>query len=303
MAIAEQCMGVEGEGLQFLWLELTSRCNLQCTHCYSESGPHPETEDLLTVADYRGLIESASSLGCRRVQFIGGEPTIRPELPELIEYARAQDFEFVEVYTNATHVSDELLACFVRNRVAVATSFYADDPAVHDAITKKRGSQVATVRTVKRMVDAGLTIRASIIVMDQNHDRVEQTKKFLQSLGVENIGSDRVRGFGRGESLTPDTCRSDLSELCGNCWRGSAVVTPQGTVAPCIMARNWGIGSVREQSLASLVESTVLRGIRERIFEEVWVPMDVAVDVQCPPHHCNPYISCSPYGGCRPSTP
>ena len=295
-------MGIEGEGLRFLWLELTSRCNLQCTHCYSESGPQPETEDLLTEADYRGLIESAAAMSCRRLQFIGGEPTIRPELPELIEYARANNFEFIEVYTNATHVSDELLACFVRNCVAVATSFYADDPAVHDAITKKRGSHAATARTIKRMIHAGLTVRASIIVMDQNRDRVEQTKEFLRSLGVENIGSDRVRAFGRGESLSPDAaCGSDLSELCGNCWRGSVVVTPEGVVAPCIMARKWGVGSVREQSFASLVESTTLRGIRERIFEEVWVPIDVAV--QCPPHHCNPYISCSPYGGCRPSTP
>lgn len=131
-------------------------------------------------------------------------------LVDLIAYAREKDYELVEVYTNGTHIYDELLSCFVKYDVAVAVSFYADDPAIHDSITKKRGSHTATVRTIKRMNEAGLKLRTSIIVMDQNQDRVHATQEFLYSLGVTRLRADRVRGIGRGESLISDMIMSSI---------------------------------------------------------------------------------------------
>ena len=106
--------------VDFLWLELTNRCNLQCVHCYADSGPTAE-KGTLSKADYIGLMREAFRLGCRRVQFIGGEPTLYRDLPELIRTARQMGFEFIEVYTNLTILPEELLQCFVANRVHVAT--------------------------------------------------------------------------------------------------------------------------------------------------------------------------------------
>lgn len=303
MAIAER-LPVEAEGLSFLWLELTSRCNLECIHCYAESGPHVSIENALDVDDYSKLIDSAASLGCRNVQFIGGEPTLMRGLTDLIAHTREKNYELVEVYTNGTHISDELLACFVKHDVAVAVSFYADDPAIHDAITKKHGSHTATVRGIKRMKEAGLKVRVSIIVMEQNQDRVSETREFLHSLGVARVRTDRVRGIGRGESLTSGQPASALSELCGNCWRGSVAITPEGTVYPCIMARNHTIGSLQEHSLADLVTSLNLTISRKQIYEEVWLPriQETATNAcnACGPNFCNPYI-CPPTGYCPPA--
>ncbi|MCJ7597684.1 MAG: radical SAM protein, partial [Methyloceanibacter sp.] len=45
--------------LDFLWLELTNRCNLQCVHCYTESHPHSGDRDLLTAQDYDRLMREA----------------------------------------------------------------------------------------------------------------------------------------------------------------------------------------------------------------------------------------------------
>ena len=122
------------DGLQFLWLELTNVCNLRCTHCYAESGPHPDRADLLSTADFERLLKEAAAIGCRAVQFIGGEATLHPGLPQLIARARDLGYEFVEVYTNATRLPPALLACFVRHSVSLAVSVYADDAAVHDTV-------------------------------------------------------------------------------------------------------------------------------------------------------------------------
>lgn len=263
----------ESQGLRFVWLELTSRCNLRCIHCYAESGPQPLTRDLLTAKEYFSFISSASILGCRQLQFIGGESTIVPELPDLIVHARASGYEFVEVFTNATRITNQLITCFIENNVAVATSFYSDKNELHDAITRTPGSHQRTANTIKRLVDAGLSVRAGIILMKENSDCVEKTIAYLNSLGVRNVGIDRVRFIGRGRSLAADSHTSAaIMELCGSCWRGSVCIFPDGKVAPCIMARYWPIGSVLQQELDELVQSQALRDIRRRIYQEVWLP-------------------------------
>jgi 2-iminoacetate synthase ThiH len=53
-------------GLNFLWLELTNRCNLQCVHCYTESHPLSGDRDVLTTAAYESVMRQAYALGCCR---------------------------------------------------------------------------------------------------------------------------------------------------------------------------------------------------------------------------------------------
>jgi organic radical activating enzyme len=279
-----------GEGLRFLWLELTNKCNLICAHCYAESGPHPTRKDVLTTSDYDRLLEEGAALGCRAVQFIGGEPTLHRGLPELIAHARALGYEDVEVYTNGTVLPDTLLSCFVENRVSIAASVYADYADVHDAVTGRTGSHRRTIANLRRMVDADLDIRVGVITMDVNQDRVDATVSFLRELGIENVGIDHARGVGRGG----DVCdgESGLQALCGQCWQGSLCVASDATVSPCIMAKAWPVGSTAHADLAELVNGPRLREVRELIRTEVWAAQqDAAPGQLCSPQEmtlCSP---------------
>lgn len=309
--------------LDFLWLELTSRCNLRCTHCYADSGPTTSTIGELTLEDYRTILDEGASLGCRKVQFIGGEPTLNPGLPALISHARSSGYEFIEVFTNAVRLSDPVLSCFVDHQVAVATSFYCDDPIIHDRITRRRGSHAATVRTMQRLLREGIELRAGVIAMEDNASRVEETIAFLTDLGVSQVGTDRVRAFGRGADLLSENECDSLGELCGNCWRGSACVSADGKVAPCIMAKSWSAGSLHAETFAAIAEGEPLHVIRERIYADVWLrdrsnleeggrspdvdacnPCNPMCNPSCGPS-CNPRCSpncspCYPSGKCDP---
>jgi molybdenum cofactor biosynthesis enzyme MoaA len=79
---------MDADGLDFLWLELTNRCNLRCVHCYTDSHPGSGDRDLLTTGAYESLLRQAYELGCRRVQFIGGEPPLHPDLLRLLGTAK-----------------------------------------------------------------------------------------------------------------------------------------------------------------------------------------------------------------------
>lgn len=299
---------IEEGKLDFLWLELTSRCNLRCVHCYAESEPLPPSADILKLSDYQDILKSAATLGCRQVQFIGGEPTLFPDLRLLIEQAHRLGYDFIEVFTNATRINDDLLNCFVTNKVNIAVSFYSHKPDVHDEITQKSGSHAHTLKTIIRFLAAGLQVRAGIIVMPQNKNDVEETKQFLTSLGVQNIGLDRVRAIGRGDSTGKHDEKSGLTELCGSCWKGSVCVSPDGTVSPCIMSKKWNIGSVMTSDFGELVRSAALQAIRKRIYNDVWVPEMASLESsptrgadECYPN-CNPRCSpsCDPINNCNP---
>lgn len=150
-----------------------------------------QTDSWLTI-----LRESAE-LGCRQVQFIGGEPILHPDLARMISYASVLGYTFIEVFTNATIFNDKLFNTFVEHNVRIATSFYTYVPEVHDSITKRPGSFHRTVAQIKRVLDSGLTIRAGIIEMQENAGHVERAKHHLETLGVKEIKIDYQRGVGR----------------------------------------------------------------------------------------------------------
>jgi sulfatase maturation enzyme AslB (radical SAM superfamily) len=131
--------------LSFLWLEITQKCNLECLHCYADSSPREDLLGRMDTQTWLSVLEESATLGCSQVQFIGGEPTLHPDLPRMIRYASACGYSFIEVFTNATRFDECFIDTFIEHRVDIATSFYSDVPDTHDAITRHHGSFARTV--------------------------------------------------------------------------------------------------------------------------------------------------------------
>ncbi|HEU4347928.1 MAG TPA: radical SAM protein [Actinoplanes sp.] len=259
-----------GAGLDFLWLELTNRCNLRCVHCYTESGPQTGDRDLLTAADYLSVMRQAYAIGCRRMQFIGGEPQLNPDFHRLLVASKEIGFEFVEVFTNLTRLDAETLRFARGAGIRFATSVYSDRPEVHAAITRNRASHASTINNLKRLIDSDIVTRAAVIRIDQEPAEVERTKRFLTDLGVRHVRDSGVRAFGRGEEIRPEP--TGMAELCGHCWSGRLCVAPDGDAYPCVMARQWPVGNVLETPLADIVRGQGLTDVRATIYDTVWLP-------------------------------
>ncbi|HYJ57854.1 MAG TPA: radical SAM/SPASM domain-containing protein [Methyloceanibacter sp.] len=256
--------------LDFLWLELTNRCNLRCVHCYTDSHPHAGDRDILTARDYDDVMRQAYDLGCRKLQFIGGEPQLNRNFHKLLVTAKTIGFDFIEVFSNLTQLDDETVCYAVQNGICFATSVYSDEAGAHDAITQVKSSHARTIRNLKRLIDRGIETRAATIVIDQDRTAVERTVQFLQELGVGRVRSSQTREFGRGEQVLSRPAR--LEGLCGHCWSGKLCVAPDGVAYPCVMARHWPVGNVLETPLGDIVAGRSLEAMRETIFESVWLP-------------------------------
>src|ERR1700731_3987345 len=94
--------------LEFIWLEITQHCNLICRHCYTNSSPARPHSDI----DWRTLIDQAHALGWRQIQFIGGEPLSHPGFSEYVRRSAALGYDFIEVYTNLSLLTDAVCDAF-----------------------------------------------------------------------------------------------------------------------------------------------------------------------------------------------
>lgn len=120
--------------LQRLALDLTRACQASCTHCYNGSGPQGEHGEM-TSGDWLSVIDQAAAAGVRHLQCIGGEPTLRTELPNLINRALEHGIR-VEVFSNLIHVRPVLWPVLRQRGVSLATSYYSDQADEHEAITQ-----------------------------------------------------------------------------------------------------------------------------------------------------------------------
>jgi len=287
----------ETRELAFIWMEITKSCNLRCTHCYLDAGPWQQVEGTMTLEDWKTAIAEAAHLGCKRVQFIGGEPTLHPHLPAMIETAREVGFDVVELFTNCTRMDENLVACLSANQVTVASSLYSADPRIHDQVTRTPGSWQLTVSGFQRLLSNSLQIRVSVVEMPANQETIHKTLSLLKSLGINHVRRDMVRPAGRANHHDTSGPSSPMAHLCGQCWKGRLCVSCNREVYPCVFSRGFPVGDVTN-GLGPIVRGPALRQFRTQHRQ---LHIDRSAEASCDPEElCTPDVSCNPPPQCQP---
>jgi len=263
--LQEATLPQEGQGLRFLILEITGGCNLACVHCYADSSPQAFKRDVVPTNRWKEIIDEAVQLDCKNAQFIGGEPTLHTDFLEILQYAHQSGLEQIEVYTNATAITDALIDVFKDLGTRVATSFYSKQPEIHEKVTQRKGSFERTVEGIKKLVAAGIPLRVGVIRTPHNDSRenIKEALGYLHELGVNEAGEDRVRGVGRGSLLKQE---DPYSALCGKCWTGRLTVTSTGDVYPCVFSRFETVGNILTTPLQEILDYQNLAAFKTKIY-------------------------------------
>lgn len=132
------------------------RCNLRCTYCNVHGGDDPrlfETEYVESLVDLAAT-KIDRTRGRATIDFIGGEPTLHPDLARLIRYARRQ-FDEVSICTNGVllHKRPELLDQLVKAGLTmIRYSFHSHETDTANALADVRGLDQAYVANAKRLL-------------------------------------------------------------------------------------------------------------------------------------------------------
>ncbi len=161
------------------FIELTNNCNLNCIHCLRARQPVFNLSKKLL----KDLLSQLSSLGTLSITFTGGEPFLYKDLFESVSYARRKNFN-VKISSNGTAIKrKDIYLLKSLAPITVQTSIYGFTAAVHDAITRARGSHQKTLGALKRLREAGINIKTNMIVMKQNFFQLQKVKEMALKEG------------------------------------------------------------------------------------------------------------------------
>lgn len=121
----------EDRVLRELWLHITDRCNLACTHCLFSSSADAQAE--LPLARLRQHIEEAAEQGCRLFALTGGEPLVHPDFVGLIDHILPIQESQIAILTNGLLVSGQLKQEWPRERIHLQISLDGR-PERHDSL-------------------------------------------------------------------------------------------------------------------------------------------------------------------------
>ncbi|PID86068.1 MAG: hypothetical protein CSB13_04835 [Chloroflexi bacterium] len=284
-------------------LAVTYGCNNACQHCYNE----PDRFDMasLTTGDWKRVIDILNKQGVPHLIFTGGEATLNPDLPELIEYADGLG-HVVGLNTNGRSLSHlpyvEKLTGAGLNHVQITLG--SSRPAVHDAVMNARSFH-QTVRGIQNAVASRLHTITNTTLMRRNMDHVEEIIDFLYDLGIRTFAMNgmiysgggfadphaipeeempsllvRVRDHAADKGMkflwyTPtEYCRMSPVELeigAKRCNAGeySICIEPNGDVLPC-QSFYVSAGNILRDDWSQIWGSELFRTFRDREDDPVW---------------------------------
>jgi cyclic pyranopterin phosphate synthase len=165
-----------GRSIEYLRISVTDRCNFRCVYCMPETGMQwlPKSE-ILSYEEIAEVVGQLAPLGLRRIRITGGEPTIRPQIHELIRMVRAvPEITDIALSTNGVRLPEigALLRESGLNRVNMSVDSLRDDRIVKIA---RRSLGFDPVRSALAAEQAGLDpIKLNMVVMRGiNDDEVE----------------------------------------------------------------------------------------------------------------------------------
>lgn len=181
--------------------ELTYACNLACVHCLSSSGRRDPRE--LSTAQCKSIIDELERMQVFYVNIGGGEPTVRPDFWELVDYATAHHVG-VKFSTNGVRITPAVAARLAASDyVDVQISVDGATADVNDAV-RGDGSFAMAVRALENLAAAGYSNpKISVVVTRHNVDQLDEFKALADHYGA-TLRITRLRPSGRGADVWDD---------------------------------------------------------------------------------------------------
>jgi radical SAM protein with 4Fe4S-binding SPASM domain len=174
----------------YVKIKLTWQCNLRCKMC---NYWRQEREERLSLELLRQLAGELVELGCGKVHLSGGEPTLRPDLPDIIEAFASRGIR-VNLTTNGTLLTRELAATLVDTGVrSISVSVDSPERRPHDLLrgkgawkqTRKGLRNLQRARRKKKKTK--LILRLNAVITRRNYESLAALPDFAHDVGIDRL--------------------------------------------------------------------------------------------------------------------
>lgn len=158
--------------------EITSACNLRCNHCMLD---HIHSTEL-KYETITALIDKWAEDGLLELQFTGGEPLLRDDLIDLVEYARNKGIK-VLISTNGTLISESFAERLSKTGAYIEISLDGSAGHIHDSI-RGTGAFDETIRGIEKLAKYNNRLMIETVVQRDNMSDLENIHLLARRLGA-----------------------------------------------------------------------------------------------------------------------
>ncbi|MBR8833143.1 MAG: radical SAM protein [Stigonema ocellatum SAG 48.90 = DSM 106950] len=173
----------------------TRRCNLQCLHCYSSSGPQEREE--LDVELLLQALTDASVEGYTVASFSGGEPLVYKPLYELLAHAHQCDMN-TTITSNGILLDEQHLEK-LRGHVDLIAISLDGEPAFHNRMRAKEQAFETMATRLEGVRQSGIPFGFIFTVTRYNLQDLDWVANFALEQGAKLLQIHPLQEFGRAK--------------------------------------------------------------------------------------------------------
>jgi len=187
---------------------MTKRCNLRCIHCYAKAEDGGYKGNELTTAEGKKLIDDLAAFGVPVILFSGGEPLLRKDLPELVDYAVKKGLRAV-ISTNGTLISRKMARIFSERGLSYIGISLDGIGDVNDAFRGKKGAFVKALNGIRNAKNAGIKVGLRFTINIRNYKEVPKIFDLIEEEQIDRVCFYHLVYAGRGSSLIDEDLPHD----------------------------------------------------------------------------------------------
>jgi radical SAM protein with 4Fe4S-binding SPASM domain len=191
-------------------LALTYGCNNACSHCYNEKDRLNMPS--LRKSDWYKVIDKLVYEGVPHLIITGGEATLHPDLPEIIEYADTKGM-VVGLNTNGRRLADAKYMNLLKNKGLNHIQFTLGShiPEVHNHMMNAASFE-QTIMGIRNALDSGIHVITNSTIIQQNKNDLKKLIEFLYELGIRTFAMNGLIYSGGGTEMG-DAISEDEMEI------------------------------------------------------------------------------------------
>jgi MoaA/NifB/PqqE/SkfB family radical SAM enzyme len=165
------------------WVRITRACNNNCLFCLDREN---QNGSIFSMAEIVLDLKRGLSEGIRRVVISGGDPTVHPELVEIIRKAKALGYQHVQIITNGRMLAYKKFAADLKKAGLdeVTLSLHSHLEKDFEELTGVRGSYKQALQGLFNAQKQGFIVSVDIVINKINYKKLRETLQFFIKLGV-----------------------------------------------------------------------------------------------------------------------
>lgn len=187
--------------------KVTRRCNLTCPYCIASSSPKATYG--LPTHEAKRILKTIKDAGVVRVDITGGEPFIRDDIVELLQYSVDIGLETV-VTTNGYFINDDKAAFLAE--CGIFTQVSIDGPEEFTDKVRGKGTFRHAANAVATLVKHRVPVRINCVIQRNNVEYMERTTDIAKGWGAGSVYFIVVCAQGRANKLRDKFCFTSVEE-------------------------------------------------------------------------------------------